>query len=279
LKSEAVRGFSGDRKAGLGIGAELAVPGWLGEELLGPLESQLVGGELLGNARPLPVPLEVRPVAADPEDDPLADFEGVDLARVDRAQIRDELLQPGAAGSAVGRAAGTRLEDRAAFGGARAVAEVEAAQPLDAVLVPGRDPVEVVLHPGGEVVVDEPAEVLLEQVDDREGEEGRDERRAPLEDVAAVEDRAEDRGVRGRAADAELLERPHEGRLGVAGGRARLVALRLERAQLYRVALGEVRQAPLLVVLLRGAVDVASLLVCGEEAAERDHGAGGAKLD
>ena len=71
--------------------------------------------------------------------------------------------------------------------------------------------------------------MLLEQADDGEGEEGRDERRAALEDVAAVEDRAEDRRVRGRPADAELLERPHERRFGVAGRRARLVALRLER--------------------------------------------------
>src|SRR5205085_8822814 len=126
-----------------------------------------------------------------------------------------------------------------------AIAEVEAAQPLDAVLVARRDLVEVVLHRGGEVVVDEPAEVLLEQADDGEGEEGGDEGRAPLEDVAAVEDRAEDRGVGGRPTDTELLERAHERRLGVARRRARLVALRLEVAQLDRVALGEVRQAAL----------------------------------
>ena len=40
-----------------------------------------------------------------------------------------------------------------------AVAEVEAPQPRDALLLAGGDPVEVVLHPRGEVVVDEPAEV------------------------------------------------------------------------------------------------------------------------
>src|SRR5206468_3125132 len=116
-----------------------------------------------------------------------------------------------------------------------------------------------------EVVVDEPAEVLLEQAHDREGEKGRHEGRAPLEDVAAIEDGAEDRGVRGRSADTELLERPHERRFGVARRRARLVALWLERAELDRVALGEVRQAALLVVLLRGPVIVAPLLVRGEE--------------
>ena len=121
--------------------------------------------------------------------------------------------------------------------------------------------------------------MLLEQADDREREEGRDERGAALEDVAAVEDRAEDRGVGGRAADAELLERPHERRLGVARGWARLVSLRLERFQLDGVAFGEVRQAALLVFLLRGAVGVSAFLVRGEEAAERDHGSRGAELD
>src|SRR5262249_37364968 len=136
-----------------------------------------------------------------------------------------------------------------------------------------------VLHRGGEVVVDQPPEVLLEQADDGEGEEGRDEGRAPLEDVAAVEDGAENRGVGRGPADAELLERADERRLGVARRRARLVTLWLERAELDRVALGEVRQTALLVTLLRGAVVVASLLVGGEKAAEGDHRAGGAELD
>ena len=200
-------GARDDRAAGLGIGAQVAVTCRLREELLGALERQLVGGELFGDARALAVPLEVRPVAADAQHDSVCDLEGVDLARVDRAEIRDELVQTTVA-----------------------VAEVEAAEPFDAMLVPGRDPVEVVLHPRGEVVVDEPAEMLLEQGDDGEREERRYERRAALEDVAAVEDRAEDRGIRRRPADAELLERPHERRLGVAGRRARLMPLWLERA-------------------------------------------------
>ena len=52
-----------------------------------------------------------------------------------------------------------RVQARVAVG----AAEVEVAQPVDALLVAGGDPVEVVLHLGGEVVVDEPREVLLEQ--------------------------------------------------------------------------------------------------------------------
>src|SRR5262249_49474819 len=92
-----------------------------------------------------------------------------------------------------------------------------------------------------------------------------------LEDVPAVEDRADDRGVRRRAADPELLERADERRLGVARRRARLVPLRLELRELRSVALGDVREAALLVVVRPRAIVVAALLVGREEAAERDH--------
>ena len=44
-----------------------------------------------------------------------------------------------------------------------AAAEVEVPKPVDPLLLAGGDPVEVVLHLGGERVVDEAAEVLLEQ--------------------------------------------------------------------------------------------------------------------
>ena len=116
---------------------------------------------------------------------PLPIVERVDLARVDRAEVGDE------------RRGGPGV----------AVAEVEAPQPLDPLLLAGGDPVEVVLHRRGEAVVDEPLEVLLEQGDDREREERRHERRPLLEHVAAVEDRADDRRVGRRPADPELLER------------------------------------------------------------------------
>ena len=105
-----------------------------------------------------------------------------------------------------------------------------------------------------------------------ERDERRHERRALLEDVAAVEDRAHDRRVRRRAPDAAVLERLDQRRLGVARRRARLVPLRLERRDLKRLADGQRRQAPLLVLLRAGLV--ASLLVGPEEARERDHRAG-----
>ena len=111
----------------------------------------------------------------------------------------------------------------------------------------------------GEVVVDEPGEVLLEQVDDREGEERRHERRAALEDVAAVEDRADDRRVGGRPADAALLERLDEARLGVARRRRGRVALRVEltRRRARRPCF-EVRERALLLAVLRVVVAASS---------------------
>ena len=130
---------------------------------------------------------------------------------------------------------------------------------------------------GGEVVVDEPREVLLEQLHDREGEERRHERRALLEDVAAVLDRADDRGVRRRPPDPALLERAHERRLGVASGRRGRVAVRARARVASSSSPSARRRQAALVVVVRRLV-VAALLVGGEEAAEGDHGAGGAEL-
>ena len=117
--------------------------------------------------------------------------------------------------------------------------------------------------------------MLLEQAGDGEGEERRHERGPALEDVAAVEDRADDRGVGRRAADAALLERLDEARLGVARGRRGRVALRLELERLQLVARLQMRERALLLLL---DVVVAALLVGGEEAAERDHRPGGGEL-
>src|SRR5205823_6323262 len=174
--------------------------------------------------RPLLTALEVRPVAADAYDDVRPrDLDRINRPSVDLVEmLGDELVQPGIAVNAL----------------------VEARQPRDPLLVAGGDAVEVVLHPGREVVVDETPVVLLEQAGDGEGEEGRDERGAALDDVAAVEDRRQDRGVRRRPADAAVLERLDERRLGVPRRRCRLVALRLELEQLDAVAGMEIRQTP-----------------------------------
>src|SRR6185503_16960033 len=129
--------------------------------------------------------LHVRAVPANPHDDVRSrDGDRVHLARVDSLEVvGHERSQP-------------RIT----------VAEVEAPQPGDTLLLAGRDPVEVVLETRREVVVDEPVEVPLEELRDGEGEERGDERGALLVDVAAVEDRPHDRGVRRWTSDAPLLE-------------------------------------------------------------------------
>ncbi len=115
--------------------------------------------------------------------------------------------------------------------------------------------------------------MLLQQPDHREGQPGRHQRGALLVDVAAVEDGADDRGVRRRPADLALLELADQRRLGVAGRRLRLVARRPERGRRHRVALVEGRQPGLAVVGV--ALVVAALDVRLEEAVEGDHPARG----
>ena len=180
------------------------------------LRRQLVRRELGRNRSPLLAPLQVGAIAADADDDVRAgDLDRVDRPRVDLVEVLGhELMQSGVT----------------------VLALVEPRQPGNPLLVSRCDPVEVVLHPGREVVVDQATVVLFEQLRDCEREEGRDERGAPLDDVAAVENRGQDRGVRRRAPDPTLLECFDERRLGIPGGRSSLVALRLERDALDAVA-------------------------------------------
>ena len=159
LKSDAVRGFSSassssdlahvwpvaavardDRPSRGRVGAQLAVAGRLCEQLRGLLGRQLVRREVVRHARALVAALEEWPVPPDAEDDAVRtrDLDRVDVPRVDRVEVvGDERVQPF---FAVGAA-------------------VEAAEPVEAVLVALRDLVEVVLQPRGEVVVDETREM------------------------------------------------------------------------------------------------------------------------
>ena len=134
------------------------------------------------------------------------------------------------------------------------------------------DLVEHVLHGGGELVGDLAREVLLQQPDHRERQPRRHQRGALLVDVAAVEDGADDRGVRRRAADLAVLELLDQGRLGVARRRLGLVALGGQRRGGHRGALGQVGQPGLDVVAALGRV-VDVLDVGLEEAVEGDRAA------
>ena len=122
-------------------------------------------------------------------------------------------------------------------------AEVEAVEPVDAVGLAAGDAVEVVLHLGREVVLDEVAEVVLEQAHDRERDPARHERLAARGDVAAVDDRRDDRRVGRRPPDAQLFERLDEARLGVARRRRGLVALGLDLDDVELLALGRAAAA------------------------------------
>ena len=250
-----------DELAVLGVLAEHAVAGdGRVDELLRLLGGQLVGREVFGDVdaarRGLGIRgvdhVEVRPVLAEAQRRRVADARGVELARVDLAEVLDDVAQ-------------TRLG---------VGAEVELLQPVGALLLAAGDRVEVVLERGGEVVVDEVGEVLLEQPDDAEREPARHERLTALGDVAAIEDHVDDARERRRAADALLLERLDEARLGVARLRGGRVTLGLDLLEAQRVADGEHRQR-----LVVGLVGVAALLVAAlfvglEEALEGVDGAG-----
>ena len=116
----------------------------------------------------------------------------------------------------------------------------------------------------------------LEQGDHSERQEARHERRALLEHVAAVPDRTDDRRVGRRAADLPVLKLLDQARLGVPSGRPRGVLGRVDAQRRERLALGQHRQAALLVVGVRGVVG--GLHVGAQEPVEVDDLAGGGEL-
>src|SRR6185369_5965680 len=97
-----------------------AALGGSGEKLLRHRGSQLIGREVVWNRHTAPVLLEVGAVAADADDEPVAEVDRIDLARVDFVQIGDETLQAVVA----------------------VVAEIEGTEPADPFLVSRGDPVE-----------------------------------------------------------------------------------------------------------------------------------------
>jgi hypothetical protein len=120
--------------------------------------------------------------------------------------------------------------------------------------------------------------VLLEQLDGGERGRRRNQRRAALHAVAPFLDGLDDRGVRGGPADAELLEPLHQGGLGEARRRLRLVPDGLERRlKSDPLALGHRREAALLVLEL-GVRIVRPFDVGSKESGERDDLAGGGEL-
>ena len=119
--------------------------------------------------------------------------------------------------------------------------EVETGQPGQRLLVPRGDGVEIVLHRGGEPVVDQVREVALEQADHGEGGERGDQGGALLPDVAAVEDGGDHAGIGGRPAHPQLLHGLDQRSLRVAGRRLGGVRPRVEVVHRHRVPLGHRR--------------------------------------
>ena len=184
-----------DRESRGRVSTELAVLARCVEELERPFDRQFIGERVVGNGRSLFTALEVGAVLSRPNDDHLtvlisSEDDGVDRSGIDLIDVSGDCA----------------LEANALGLGARGVvAEVEATEPGQSFFLTTGDGVEVVFHRGGEVVVDEVAEVLLEQRDDGEGDEGGDERRPLLPDVATVLDGGDDAGVGGRSTNAELF--------------------------------------------------------------------------
>ena len=239
------------------VGAEDLVPAGRRQQLQGPFHGQLVGRQALGNGRGFSVERQVGPVTAHPYRDLPALVVAADGDRVDVAGV--DVVEP---------LAHHRLE------AGRPVPEVELRQPRHPLLAATGDAVEVVLHPGGEGVVDEVGEVALHQGDDGEGGPRRHEGGALAPGVAPVLDGAEDRRVGRRAAHPHLLEGLDQRRLGEAGRRVGDVVLGLQGLGDEGVAGSEDGQAHL-PVLQHGVGVVGALHVGPQEAGELDRAAAG----
>ena len=202
--------------------------------------------------------LQVGAELAHAQHNAVSNRDGVNTAGVDFTQVIDDSLQ-------------TAL---------RITAEVELIQPLDAGFLAARDAVEILFHLCGELVVHVGAEAGFKQAHHGERGPGGNQRTRTNVHVSAVHDGRNNRRVGGRAANAQLVQGLHEGRLGVARRRQGLVASGLNRLGGQCLAGGQVRQALLSVLRLTfgHARCVNAFLVGGEEAAEGDDGAGCCEL-
>ncbi len=245
--------------AGLRVDADHAVTDNGGlDEFLGLGGGQFIGSEVLRNVdatRGLGVVtrrLEVGAVLADTQGDAFGDGDRVDIARVDLTEVVDDGTQ-----AAVGL-----------------VTEIEALQPLHTVGFSPGDAVEVGLHVGGELVLDQVGEVLLEQAHHGERDPVGDQRGSARGDIPAVDDRGDRRGEGRGSTDTQLFESFDEACLGVTRGRAGLVTLGLDVDEGENLPLLERRELRFSRLGDLVAVFVLAFLVRGHKATERDDGSG-----
>ena len=106
----------------------------------------------------------------------------------------------------------------------------------------GLDLVEVRLHVGGELQIDDVAEILLHHLGHDDAKIRRAQVTPLLDDIVAAENGRDRRRVRGRTADALFLHGADERRLRIAGGRLRELLLLRNVLEVHGVALLERRQ-------------------------------------
>jgi len=227
--------------AGGRIGAEFALlTGRGGQQLLGDLQGQLIGCHVLGDVGTIRLRiLDIGAVASDPDIDAgfgVTDREGRHGSGIDVAEVGGHVVQ------AFALVTGGTVEE-----------VVEHLQPLG---VAARDFVQFVFQGGGELVVDQPREVLDEQAGDRERQPGRHQRGALLVDVVAGGDGADDRCIGRRAPDFELFELGDQRRLGVAGRGLSLMALGRDLGQVEMLVGGQLGQLGLFTLLVVGDVGI-----------------------
>ena len=144
------------------------------------------------------------------------------------------------------------------------------------VLLAAADRVQLVLQPGGEVVVHVTGEMAGQELGHRPPDVRGAEAAALQLHVLAVLQGLDDRGVGGGAADAVFLQRLHQRGLRIARGRLGEVLVGVHALQRHLVAGLHHRQLAAFVVVI-GALGVLALLVHRQEAREDHRGAAGAE--
>ena len=117
-----------------------------------------------------------------------------------------------------------------------AVAVVELAEPGIAYALSLGDFVEFFFDRGRESEVDQSGEVILQEAHDGKRSPRRHECLTLLPHVTAIDDGAEDRGIRRRSTDSFFLQSLDEGRFGVARGRRGAVLECLHLRDLHLIA-------------------------------------------
>ena len=134
-----------------------------------------------------------------------------------------------------------------------------------------RDRVQYILHRRGEIVINQRTEVLLEEPDDGERHPRRHQRITTRIHVAAILDRLNNRRIRRRTTNAQVLHLLHQARLSVASRRSGRVAISLDVRSSQALPLSQDRQPLFRVVGYIAAVGSAGYLHVGlQEAGEGD---------